>query len=1232
SAGVADCRTGRGVRSRAGGGGGVSTELFVSCMEAFAKPLERGGGGTKLAVRIEQDPEHPILSTSLGTTNGVTVDGDVTLEVDLVHAPIRGDRRGIGCHLVSAVRVISTSLRGVIREGDIRAFDLWRGIFVATERKSCGAADPPGGDGFGRPGTGHDAGGDAGEERNAAGGGVGTAADEEFSPPWSFLSPALSLEASLEGLRLEVVGDEDAGCVGTGDGGEEEEGRDGLVPEAVGGLGGQELGASEEEGDSGLLSRPHEPMGLPVGDRGRDDDAHAQRRKGCLQRRTADAPSVVAEMKGLRVGVDSAGLAGDDDRAVGTRRVSVAVKWSSVALLTGGEGSDCGGQDDDVGRGGHSRSSSTSQSQGGVSMSSSPDSDAAERLRAFSRALWKGGLGTAGIGVKRKCLPIHLGKLSLSAEAGMEGAARAAEIVASGRLAFGRFTLSRDGLLVLLWAAKLVPAFTRPPPPPPLTSEETHRVFGRTPNAWPRGRAQPGAARSHPPPGSDGSDAGEAGVGKAAAAATIVRLTFPRVGIRACSTAVALATAPPSSREVVGTSGGASVTVSAESVEGHFEVEDPGTMVPPPPPPGPSGQEPQDSTAVATPRRETHRLRWLAIRKATFVTGGSRSGGAESVVSGGRRGSSGRSGVPVPPIAAAAGVDGLAVEGVWAEWSPALFFLAGQSGAMIVSSLKAAGFLPAPVSRSGLGYDPLQHWSPPPPPPPPSPPVSPPRSAGMPSPDANKPVADAAARRGPPRGFPGDALRLPAVGATSRAAACFANRVFSGGDLPPAVADLLWRPSEERAEHAGRGSGGDGSAAGDTSGEARPGGGGGGGGGGRRVGAAGGSRGKVKIPKVFTASVRDVRVEFPYQAGVCPGDMEYGDVVRWLRRFRCCSTTDGFGGGVADAGPPRGEVGGSGGWGEKVRRDDDKLLPPRRCHSLPASAASSDGDAGSSHLPLRDSLAWSCQYVEAREFDMSVAVSSGGGGGGRGSGVLPHLNCAISGVSVSTAGYARGGNVGDGRGGGVRRTSSLLEAAKRSTSSPTPVPGGALPPSGAAKARQVDDGTGATAAEGGSGGKLSDGAPGRRGGLGRQSSSARFAVALGGTRHCPNTRKRFLRVSKFAVLQMFSADRRPAGRPASRVVDILAEGVDGHWTPATHLKIIKPVREVTLSIWKAMLHLRRAWLAHPSLSRGGSGGDASSVLGGDRCPPWDDPAALEYWVRAWAGGGPSGPAGDTLHR
>lgn len=48
------------------------------------------------------------------------------------------------------------------------------------------------------------------------------------------------------------------------------------------------------------------------------------------------------------------------------------------------------------------------------------------------------------------------------------------------------------------------------------------------------------------------------------------------------------------------------------------------------------------------------------------------------------------------------------------------------------------------------------------------------------------------------------------------------------------------------------------------------------------------------------------------------------------------------------------------------------------------------------------------------------------------------------------------------------------------------------------------------------------------------------------------------------MLQMFSegksgVDRHGAAArvPGSRVVDILAEGVEGSWTPATHLKIMK---------------------------------------------------------------------------
>lgn len=60
--------------------------------------------------------------------------------------------------------------------------------------------------------------------------------------------------------------------------------------------------------------------------------------------------------------------------------------------------------------------------------------------------------------------------------------------------------------------------------------------------------------------------------------------------------------------------------------------------------------------------------------------------------------------------------------------------------------------------------------------------------------------------------------------------------------------------------------------------------------------------------------------------------------------------------------------------------------------------------------------------------------------------------------------------------------------------------------------------------------------------------------------------RRILRVSRFAVLQMSGAPRATTGgrdgRAAGpfRVVDILAEGVDGDWTPATHLQIMKVLR------------------------------------------------------------------------
>lgn len=64
---------------------------------------------------------------------------------------------------------------------------------------------------------------------------------------------------------------------------------------------------------------------------------------------------------------------------------------------------------------------------------------------------------------------------------------------------------------------------------------------------------------------------------------------------------------------------------------------------------------------------------------------------------------------------------------------------------------------------------------------------------------------------------------------------------------------------------------------------------------------------------------------------------------------------------------------------------------------------------------------------------------------------------------------------------------------------------------------------------------------------------------------------RILQVSRFGVLQMVSSaggDVKAAaaaagvgGREAGgRVVDILAEGVEGDWSPSTHLNIIKVLR------------------------------------------------------------------------
>lgn len=378
---------------------------------------------------------------------------------------------------------------------------------------------------------------------------------------------------------------------------------------------------------------------------------------------------------------------------------------------------------------------------------------------------------------------------------------------------------------------------------------------------------------------------------------------------------------------------------------------------------------------------------------------------------------------------------------------------------------------------------------------------------------------------GPPLGFPGDLLRLAPVGDPSRAAACFANKVFTADPSRtlPAAVDSLWRPSARRTENSAADGGGvsigepgnagvSGGRHGGGNSEIGP--------GSRRRQAAAGA---VVIPKVFALSVRDVRVEFPYQASLCPGDMEHGEVIRWLRRFRNtarggdeAATSVSFQGAVGDvvteisAGEVAEDTDGrrvevpsrSGGGAGKLR---DNANQPRHPHGRSASApAIAREQTTSRHRPPTNHVPWACQYVEAREFDLCVVVSGGvssGGCGGSSSGVLPNLNCAISGVSVSTADYTKSVTGYCDR----SRTSSYdlekTNMAESSSMAASNVP----PPSGVQKAEKID-GVGGKAAGGGGrggGGNLFSGHGGSRGLLSRG-----ISVSLGGTRHAPSSRRR----------------------------------------------------------------------------------------------------------------------------
>lgn len=296
------------------------------------------------------------------------------------------NRRGLSSHLISAVRVTSTAVRGVIREGDIKAFESWRSLFAPFRRGASPllATTPAKTGGFhhsreeedeeekeegsdhavhhrgreaggGGPSAvaveGDDTAGDSGEEgeaRGVTGGGIGTEQDQEDEvgpllplpfPP--MLSPAFSFEAAFEALRIEVAGDDgegsDIGSIaetgGLGGGGAEED--HWSSPEAAGGLHNSSVdGASDGFGGENIgLCRSSESAGLPAV--GNDGDDTQQNRRGGVQRRQRreslarrqkDAPSAVAELKRVQVEMKTI-VPNDDGCAAGddpdTRKVSL---------------------------------------------------------------------------------------------------------------------------------------------------------------------------------------------------------------------------------------------------------------------------------------------------------------------------------------------------------------------------------------------------------------------------------------------------------------------------------------------------------------------------------------------------------------------------------------------------------------------------------------------------------------------------------------------------------------------------------------------------------------------------------------------------------------------------------------------------------------------------------------------------------------------------------------------
>lgn len=328
---------------------------------------------------------------------------------------------------------------------------------------------------------------------------------------------------------------------------------------------------------------------------------------------------------------------------------------------------------------------------------------------------------------------------------------------------------------------------------------------------------------------------------------------------------------------------------------------------------------------------------------------------------------------------------------------------------------------------------------------------------------------------GPPPGFPALALGLPPIGLRDRAEACFANKILTGNVADVTAADsckttVCSRQGEELGSAGGDeqdvtvAASGEGnrtapdadvatadinqngkrivqtftaSSWSQTEDEPR---------------ADGGSRAVKKMKQILIISGNDVRVEFPYMATACTGDMEYDDMLRWLRRFHPVV--------LRQKNKAKGEVntGDSGG-------PPCTPAPPQTCvadHDVLFSAAAGNNDTcddvsgsgagvkrrppsgkisvGATAVPVKDAVpplwrpglirgpaTWSCQFVEAKTFGLTVDLTreNGGGGSSGSSGhgddrveffgkMVPEICCSVSGISVFTATYAAAAAVSSG--------------------------------------------------------------------------------------------------------------------------------------------------------------------------------------------------------------------------